>query len=349
MLTVLSIAYSLAAVSPDAGGGSEQVLSMLDEGIVAAGHRSLVVARQGSRVAGELLPVPCCSGRLHANAVETQRRRHAGAVARAVVENRVDIVHAHGLDFHAVLPRAGVPVLVTLHCPPVWYPPDALRTRRPATYFNAVSARQHAALAGTPNLLAPVENGVRVAAFATADPEPNAALVLGRVAPEKGIHIALDAAREANVGLTIAGPLDAYPDHVRYFDTEVAPRLGEDRRWIGAVGFERKRRLLAGARCLLICSEVEETSSLVAREAIAAGTPVIAVSRGALVDVVEHERTGFLVRGPKEIAAAIERVGDIDREVCRATARERFDSGAMVRAYLQLYEMIAGQRCRSRA
>ena len=103
----------------------------------------------------------------------------------------------------------------------------------------------------------------------------------------------------------------------------------------------RKQKLLGRAKCVLIPSRAPETSSLVAMEALAAGTPVIAYGSGALPDIVEHGRTGFIVRDSGEMALAIKAVNDLDPRACHAAARERFPLEKMTNAYLARYEELA--------
>lgn len=343
-LTILSVAYPLAPVGPDAVGGAEQVLSAVDRALVAAGHRSIVVAQEGSTVAGALRPVPRPSGELDDAAQAKARADTARAVAAAVRAERVDAVHLHGVDFHACLPPPGPPALVTLHLPPSWYPAEALRPSRPGTWLHGVSASQHAALrdARAGPLLPPVPNGVPVEALGEARHARRPfALVLGRVCPEKGQHLALRAARAADVPLLIGGEVYPYEAHERYFAEEVAPLLDRRRRFLGPVGFARKRRLLAAARCVLVPSTAPETSSLVAMEAAACGTPVVAFTCGALPEVVEHGRTGFLVPDAAGMAEAIGRVGALDPGAIRWAARERFSDARMADRYLALYRWLA--------
>jgi glycosyltransferase involved in cell wall biosynthesis len=121
------------------------------------------------------------------------------------------------------------------------------------------------------------------------------ALILGRVCREKGFDDALEASRRADIPLLLAGAVFPYADHQAFFRDHIAPRLDRRRRWIGAVAGRSKQRLLAKARCLLVPSKVPETSSLVAMEALAAGTPVVAYRTGALPEIVEDGRTGLLV------------------------------------------------------
>lgn len=342
-LTVLSVAYPFAPVGPDAVGGAEQVLSHLDAALVAAGHRSVVVACEGSEPAGTLVPSPAVDGAITEDA---RRRLHEGyrqLVAGAIEQYRPDVVHLHGIDFFEYLPQPGVPALVTLHLPPDWYPPSALRPGRPQTYLHCVSSSQRRACPPDLPLLPEIDNGVPVDALDGSGEfrRRDFALALGRICPEKNFHVALDAAELAGVPMLLAGEVFAYDAHQAYFRTQIEPRLDRRRRFIGPVGIGRKRRLLSSARCLLIPSLAAETSSLVAREALACGTPVIAFPSGALPEVVEPGVNGFLVRDAREMGMAIRNVHRIDRSACRAAARHRFCLQRMVDRYFEVYRRIA--------
>jgi glycosyltransferase involved in cell wall biosynthesis len=121
----------------------------------------------------------------------------------------------------------------------------------------------------------------------------------------------------------------------------VQPRLDRRRRFLGPLGFARKRRFLNAARCLVLPSLAQETSSLVAMEALACGTPVVAFPNGALSELVEHGRTGFLVHDIEEMADAMQRAGELSPEPCRAAARQWFSLDRMVRGYFAAYEELA--------
>jgi glycosyltransferase involved in cell wall biosynthesis len=341
-LSVLAIAYSLAPVGPDAVGGAEQILSALDRALVAAGHQSIVVASEGSQTAGALVatgPIPAAI--TDAARTEAQRRRHC-AIRRALAEFRIDLVHSHALDFAADLPEIEAPMLVTLHLPRAFYPEDAVPGPRPRTWFNCVSKSQRRTFPDCAALLAPIENGVPLDRLPARHARRGFALCLGRICPEKGFEHALDAARIAGVPLLLGGEVFPYKAHRRYFARELLPRLGADARFLGPVGWARKRRLLNAARCLLVPSLAAETSSLVAMEAIACGTPVVAFPAGALADIVEPGITGYLVGSAREMAEVIADIGRIDREQCRAVARRRFSQERMVAEYFALYRRLLG-------
>jgi glycosyltransferase involved in cell wall biosynthesis len=340
-LTILSVAFPFAPVRLDAVGGAEQVLAQLDMALVRAGHRSIVVACAGSTPAGTLLATPEATGTI----TDAVRRRayaaHRRAIARALRRWPVDLVHMHGIDFHAYLPPPGPPVLATLHLPPEWYPPEVFEPERPNTFLQCVSASQRARCPAGAKLLSDVPNGVALDACDVPHAKRRFAMALGRICPEKGFHLALDAARRADVPLLLAGQTFPYEAHETYFAREIAPRLDRSRRFIGPIGPARKRRLLSAARCLLVPSLAPETSSLVAMEALACGTPVIAFPAGALPEIVEHGRTGFIVADEREMAEAIHAAARIAPDVCRRAAWERFALERTIERYFDLYRDLA--------
>jgi glycosyltransferase involved in cell wall biosynthesis len=342
-LTVLSVAFPFAPVGRDPVGGAEQVLRHIDRALVAAGHRSLVVAEEGSQIAGTLISIPAQRGLLSEASREMSYRSVRETLGRVLQAEPVDVVHMHGFDFHSYLPAAGPPVLVTLHLPLEWYPAGVLDVASRGVWLQPVSSSQASRARCTLKLLTPIENGVDLECFPRVR-KRSFALVLGRVCPEKGFHDALDAARQAEVPLLAAGAVFPWPEHQHYFESEIVPRLDGQRRWIGALAGYRKRWLLAAARCVLMPSHVCETSSLVAMEALAAGTPVIAYDSGALPTIVDHEVTGYIVGDCAEMAQAIRRTELIDPEICRRAARERFSLQRCMSGYLQLYEHLAHAR-----
>jgi glycosyltransferase involved in cell wall biosynthesis len=247
----------------------------------------------------------------------------------------------HGADFYDYLPPPGTPLLATLHLPVSWYPIHALIPRRSDTWLNCVSRSQHATCIHSTRMLPPIPNGTAVDYEPPPGKKNDFALVLGRICPEKGIDIALNAAKQAGIPLLIAGEIFSYLEHQQYFETMIKPRLDQTRHYIGPVGLEPKRKLLAQARCLVVSSRVPETSSLVAQEALAAGTPVVAFARGAMPETIDHGRTGYLVSDEQGLAAAMHQADAIDPEVCRAVARERFSADRMIENYFQLYRRLA--------
>ncbi|RWO70084.1 MAG: glycosyltransferase family 4 protein [Mesorhizobium sp.] len=339
-LTVLNVAYPLAPVGPDAVGGAEQILSMLDRALVQAGHRSIVIGCRGSSASGTLVEIPAENGVLDEAAKSRAQQAHRDAIAAARARWPIDVVHLHGIDFDAYLPDDG-PTLVTLHLPLDWYPAAALRPTRGDLWLHAVSPTQQKTAPSDARLAAPIPNGVDIEALTLLQSKRDFALVLSRVCPEKGVHLALDAAKHADVPLVIGGKVYPYETHTRYFRDEVQPRLDGRRRFLGPLGFTAKRRILNAARCLVIPSLAAETSSLVAMEALACGTPVVAFPNGALPDVIEHGRTGFLVDTVDEMAQAILAAPSLDAETCRAEARRRFSLERMISSYMDAYQALA--------
>jgi glycosyltransferase involved in cell wall biosynthesis len=341
-LTIVNVAFPFAPVGPDAVGGAEQVLTAVEDGVVRAGHRSLVVACEGSVCRGTLIPTPRWE-RLDDSVREPAHEHHRRAIAEALERWPVDVIHLHGLDFASYLPPPGPAVLATLHLSHRLYPREAIFPSRPRTWLHAVSDSQHRDCPPGAPLLDPIPNGVDLQRLRPGGRKRRFALALGRICVEKGFHLALDAAKAADVPLLLGGEVFTYPEHQRYFREEIAPRLDRQRRFLGPVGLRRKRRLLTAARCVLVPSQIAEACPLVALEALACGTPVVASPIGALPEIVDAGRTGFLVDTVEDMAEAIRRAADLDPAECRREAERRFSNRAMVGRYLDLYRRLANE------
>jgi CelD/BcsL family acetyltransferase involved in cellulose biosynthesis/glycosyltransferase involved in cell wall biosynthesis len=317
------------------------VLAQIDRALAKAGHHSIVIAREDSSPSGDLVPLPVFEDELDDSVITRARQRTREAIEHSLRRWKIDIVHMHGIDFCEYLPDSPVPTLVTLHLPPEWYRPDVFALRRPRTYLHCVSRTQQQRCPTGAKLLPPIQNGVPLDAFEPGGAKQDYALALGRICPEKGFHLALEAARAANIPLFVGGEVYKYQSHQRYYESEIVPRLDNQRHFLGPLCRDRKLALLQSARCLLVPSQVSETSSLVAMEALACGTPVVAFPSGALADIVEHGITGFLVNSVQEMASAIERVTTVDAQACRRAAEQHFSIDRTLGRYLDLYDRLS--------
>jgi glycosyltransferase involved in cell wall biosynthesis len=298
------------------------------------------VAPAGSHVAGTLVSIPLVQDPVTRSSWVAAHEACRAAIRDTLAREQVDLVHLHGVDFHAYLPAPGPIVLVTLHLPLDWYPAEALRATRPRTFLHGVSHTQMRACPPGVEVLEPIENGVDLQQLHPDGAPADYALVLGRICPEKGQHLALDAATRSGVPVVLAGQVFGYPEHEAYFREQIEPRLQGPHRFIGRVTGDAKVRLIARARCLIVPSVVDETSSLVAMEALACGRPVIAFRRGALVELVEDGVTGWLVADVDELARALRDCDRIDPARCRAVAEARCSRARMSTRYLARYEAL---------
>lgn len=337
-MTVLSVAYPLLPVSPDSGGGAEQVLYLVERGLVKFGHRSIVIAATSSQVRGELIETPIVTGAITEELRKSAQGAHSDAINSTLARFDIDLIHFHGLDFHTYLPSHDVAKLATLHLPVEWYPQCIFGNRK--LHLNCVSETQ-AGSAPAQTWLSVVMNGVSLGNYRPRAGAKSFLLWLGRICPEKGVDIALRVAHRLDMPMVIAGPVHPFRDHKTYFADRVQPLLDGKRRYAGPVGLNQKITLLAEARCLLVPSQVAETSSLVAMEALASGTPVIAYRSGALPEIIGDGETGFVVNSEDEMAEAVCRISEISPTTCRQTAEIRFDSERMIRDYINLYRTIA--------
>lgn len=347
-LTVLSVAFPFAPVSAEAVGGAEQILSHLDAALVAAGHTSIVVACEGSQPAGTLVsfPLPAHETVNEADQASCPLQVQL-AIDRALSLYPINLIHLHGLDLDNYVLPPEIPVLITLHLPIDWYGPEVWHKYTGRARFCCVSESQRRSLPAHVRAAMVIENGVPLPPFDAEQEKADFALVLGRVCPEKNAHAAFDAGTLAGTRVLLGGEVFPYAEHQLYFRDSIAPRItpqtsGPRHEFLGRLALNRKNQLLRQARCLLHPTLAPETSSLVAMEALAAGTPVVAFRSGALPHIVDDGVTGFLVDSVEEMAEALRHVHRLSPVRCRRVAEQYFSLDRMVREYLNLYTIMAG-------
>ena len=342
-MRILFVSYPMLPVSDASCGGAEQMLWTLEREMANRGHRTAVAACEGSRISGELVSTgiaPTVS-----DAFEKRAAEHCEAVVAAVNADNFDLVHDKSGFFWSHVRRVSNPVLATLHLPRLFYDDALFRDVPRNVYFNCVSGSQAQSFRELPGFVGVVPNGIALERFRLRSVKEDYVLWMGRICPEKAPHLAMDAAERAGVRLIMAGHVYPFSWHQLYFDQEIGPRLermAEQVRWVKAPSFEEKTNLLSSAKALLLPTLAPETSSLVAMEAMACGTPVIAFPNGALPEIVENGVTGIFVSDVPRMASAIVEAASLSPAAARRMAEERFSSMTMAEGYESLYSEIIG-------
>ena len=348
-MRVLYVAYPLLTVSEESAGGAEQVLWTLEREMAARGIATSVAASDGSRVSGELLAtgMPCSLP----DDFERRNREHQERIVELVRDRArgehfgFDLVHDMSGSFWTRAREIDKPLLGTLHLPRHFYSSVLFAEHAPGVSFNCVSRSQARSFSDIA-IEAVAPNGIALDLFSPpiGRPARTGLLWLGRICEEKAPHLAIEIASCTGMPITVAGQVYPFSYHRQYFDREIAPRIKTPGiSFVNSPSATEKRRLLSQAQAVLITSQVDETSSLVAMEAAASGTPVIAFHRGALPEIVQQGVTGWLVGGVEEAADAVSRIGEIDSAACVSHARLHFSAAAMADRYTSLYRRILGK------
>ena len=245
-----------------------------------------------------------------------------------------DLIHSH-YDFMALAYTRLVktPVLTTIHgfsSPRIMPAYEKYRDG----YFVSISDADRAP--GL-NYLATVYNGIDLALYPQRKGRGDDLIFIGRIHPDKGVHLAIETAKQSGRRLLIAGIVQ----DAGYFRSEIEPHLDQSRiRYVGPVGVEEKNALFAQAFALLHLNTIPERFGLVLAEANAAGVPVIAMDLGSCREVIEDGVTGFLVNDVAEAVRALDGVAYIKDSACRKRVEERFSIATMVEAYERVYAKI---------
>lgn len=330
-------------VPPAGYGGTERVVEALVTHQVAAGLDVGTFTVGSSRV----------PGRRHWHFPEVPQRLDGQGrghwdftddvvhVAKAMaVAADYDVVHNHTEFALPLLDIYPVPALTTLHS----YSGsggslDRLVEAFPDTPGVAISDTQRALLPSANRVVGTVHNPLPLEMCdvpVRVGPGAPTVVFLGYVSRSKGPDIAVRAATAAGRPVIIAGPVSS--SNRPYFDDDIAPLLDGDRsRWIGEVGGQDKIDLLRDAAVMICPVRWNEPFGLTAVEAMAVGTPVVALRRGGLAETVEDGITGVVVDDPDDLPAAIDRAAGLDRDQCAQRVRQRFAPEHAAAAYQRLY------------
>ena len=325
-------------VPPKLYGGAERIVDMLVRGLTARGHRVTLFANPASDVPCELVPYEGKS-----SVAWNDMLKNMSLVSHAVKRGNFDLVHSFGRLAYLL------PLLPT-------------RIPKIMSYGRWISARSVILgtlfSSGTLHFTAcsrfmieevkkfgkwhVIYNMVPVSSYRFNPSVPAGAplVFLGRVEHGKGTHLAIEVAMKCSRRLVIAGNVE--DEHRGYFEEEVAPHLCPGKvEYVGPVDDAQKNELLGGAAAMLMPILWREPFGMVMAEALACGTPVIALRRGAVPEIVEDGKNGFICDDTDGMARAVGRLGELDRAACRRVAQDRFSQDVIVGAYEALYRELA--------
>ncbi|MEU7886884.1 glycosyltransferase family 4 protein [Microbispora bryophytorum] len=320
-------------VPPRTYGGIEAVTAALVHGLRARGHRVTVIGA-GREVDLRTYDEPP-SARIGEPFPEVV---HAAEAARLLRGLDVDVVHDHSLAGPLTAAGRLVPTVVTCHNDVSGELGDYYRSLGADVSLVAISASQRAAAPGL-NWVGRVHNAVDVAAWPFLERKDDWVLWLGRLSPDKGAHLAIEAARAAGRRILLVGRRAERAEHA-YFRERVEPLLGPDAEYLGEADGPLKNELFSRARCLVLPLLWDEPFGMVMIEAMACGTPVVALRRGAVPEIVADGVTGYVRDTPDELPAAIEAVSALDPHAVRDRVARHFDVPVMVEGYERVYHGI---------
>jgi glycosyltransferase involved in cell wall biosynthesis len=335
----IGIIASVARRSPPRDHAAwEQISASMTNGFVARGHDVTLFAPANSETSAWLhgtAPVGYAEDK-QADPRVCEALHHAAAFERAA---EFDVLANHSDFMPLSYSRlVSTPMVTTIHgfsskqAVPVYRAYDDI-----ARYVSISNASRHPDL----HYAATIHYGIDTDLFTFVPDAGDYLLFLGRVNHDTGAHLAIEVARKAGVPLIIAG----VTQDKTYFRDFVGPHVdGVAVSYLGPVGAAERNTLLGGARALLHLISFAEPFGLSVIEALATGTPVIATPVGAMPELLRNDETGLLVVDAAAAVKAVSRIDELDRQVCRDEAVNRFGVDRMVDEYLALFERILGAR-----
>jgi glycosyltransferase involved in cell wall biosynthesis len=340
---IAHIAPVATTIPPPKSGSVESMTSLLTEGLVERGHDVTLFATGDSTTRAKLHAI-YPHGYWHDENMWPwelyEMLNLAAAVERA---KEFDLIHYEAAYYPMSLAFARLsptPIVQTLHHSPS-QAEVRLWSRYPEAPFVAISNEQAYLLSGL-NIVGTVLHGIDTDNFLFNEKPEDYLLFLGRFTEGKGVLQAIEIAKRVGMKLILAAAAD------EYYREKVAPLVdGRNILYFGEADFDQKVRLYGGARALIYPIQSREPFGLVLAEAMACGTPVAALNKGAVREVVDDGETGIVFENLEQMANELPRVFDLDRRLVRERAVARFGVARMVDEYVAIYRRIVeAQRAR---
>jgi glycosyltransferase involved in cell wall biosynthesis len=336
-MKILVISDPHITVPPERYGGTERITSLLCEGLAAEGHEVRLLAKAGSRDYGGGVVAHVAPGASKVSRI-WRKLRFQELSLRAGIWSDV-IINAGRLDYLRSVAKLDRPLVHWFHNPVKQAEVDYVSRLKKDRYALVSVSRSQMLHARCDAPLVTVYNAVDTEFFRPAAvPRCDYAVFLGRLTPNKGVHLAIDVARRAGVPLKIAGNLPAEAGAAEYFDSVIKPRLGEGCEFVGEVDDAQKRELLQHARALLFPIKWMEPFGIVMAESLACGTPVVALRRGSVPEVIRSGENGFACDQVDEMVVALRDISQVSREACRLDAETRFSRRTFIVQTLEAVE-----------
>jgi glycosyltransferase involved in cell wall biosynthesis len=341
-MRIAQLAPLVEPVPPRGYGGTELVVSLLTDELVARGHEVTLFASGDSQTAARLMPI--VPEALRRQNIPERRWAAYDIMALLKLEElaeQFDVVHNHmGWQALPALRGLSVPAVSTNHNPVKDYCAPIYMACGGLPYVSISNAYRRFNYPDRLNYVATVYNGIDIERFdASSDSARSFLLFFGRVCPDKGTAEAIRIAQAVGLPLKIAGKVDA--NDRLYFESSVKPHLrSPDVEYLGEVDEEGKVDLYRHAIAVLNPINFEEPFGLVMAEALASGTPVVALNRGSVNEVLSDGETAVVGESVDELIQRFPEIEKIRADACRRRARGLFSKQKMADGYERVYRNL---------